>query len=225
MTQTSFWNLRSPESTARLAEWASGEVNLETVICPIKDGHQHVGGRLSNLSVVLPGGAVQDFVWTWYSECLLQDRVLELFKKNGFTGYDVKPVKARFKRAGRQEPPRLWELIVTGWAGMASPESGIRLVERCKGCGHAVYSGSDNSGAVIDVSRWDGSDFFMVWPLPAFVFVTKRVAQTIRSDGLTGAVLKEPKELDLSGEFSPGRLSYSMPLERARELGAALGVV
>jgi len=228
MVQTDFWNLRGPESTAKLAEWVSEEMDLETVTCPINDGHQRSGKRLTDLSIALPGGAVQDVVWTWYSECLIQDHVLNLFKASGFTGYDVKPVKAKFKRASEHQPPRLWELIVTGWAGMASAESGIRLIERCEGCGHTVYSGSNNPGAVIDASHWDGSDFFMVWPLPGFILVTDRVAQVIRDNRLTGVVLKQLRDVDLSGgllgTLGGGRLSYWMSEERARELGAALGI-
>lgn len=227
MTNARFWNLSSPKSPTRLAEWVSGEMDLEGIVCPLHDGHRAGGKRLTDLSVALPGRTVQDFVWTWYSECLVRDRVLKLFELSGFTGYDVKPARAKYKRASEGQPPVLRELIVTGWAGMASPESGIRLVERCEGCGHTVYSGSNNSGALIDVTQWDGSDFFIVWPLPAFIFVTDRVAQVIRDNRLTGAVLTQPNDLDLSGgllrSFSPGQLSDSMPEERARQLGASLG--
>ncbi len=223
MHNSKFWCLRSPDSTVRLADWAKGEVETETVICPVNDGHQREGKRLTNLSITLPRYAVQDFVWVWGSECLVQDSVLELLKGNSFTGFEVKPVKARFKRPN-SEPPRLWELVVTGWAGMAPPESGIRLVEQCEDCGDIVYSACENPSALIDVSQWDGSDFFMVWPLPLFIFVTDRVAQLIRDNRLTGAVLKQPTDLDLSGGFGPGRLSYWMPAQRARELGAAMGI-
>ncbi|MCE5268915.1 MAG: hypothetical protein LLG00_13640 [Planctomycetaceae bacterium] len=228
MAQIKFWNLRSPPSTIRLAEWASGEMDLEGIVCPIHEGHRAGGKRLTDLSIALPRRTIRDFVWTWHSECVLQDRVLELFKKHGFTGFDVKPVKAKFKRVSDCQIPRLWELLVSGWAGMASPESGITLIERCEGCGHTVYSGSNNSGTLIDISQWDGSDFFIVWPLPRFIFVTDRVAQAIRDNRLTGAVLTEPKALDLSGgllgSFSPGRLSDALPDERARQLGTALGI-
>jgi len=224
VNDTSFWNLHGPESTAKHAEWAEDMDYESTVTCPIKEGHQRAGRRLPNLSVMLRGGIVEDFVWTWYSECLVQDRVLELFKRSGFTGYDVKPARARFKRASERQPPRLRELIVTGWGGMAPAGSGIRVIERCEGCGHTVYSGCDNPDHLIDVSHWDGSDFFIVWPLPKFIFVTERVAQAIRENHLTGAMLKQPRELDLSGGFSPGPLSYSMAEERARQLGAALGI-
>ncbi|MGB9619005.1 MAG: double-CXXCG motif protein [Armatimonadota bacterium] len=221
-----FWRLGPPESTKRLAEWAEDMDYESTVICPLHEGHQRGGKRQPNLSIVLPGKTVDDvddFVWTWLSECLVQDHVLELFRRAGLTGYEVKPVKARFKRT-TETPPRLWELVVTGWAGVAPPESGIRLVEKCEGCGYLKYSDCDDPERLIDPSQWDGSDFFIVWPLPKFIFVTDRVAKLIRENRLTGVVLKDPRKLTNLDGFSPGRLSDWMPEARARELGGPLGI-
>ena len=98
MNKQKFWCIKSPESMAKRAEWANDEMRLEGVICPIYDGHRRVGKRLTDLSITLPGHKVQDFVWTWYSECLLTERVLDLLSINNFTGFEVKPVKAKFKK-------------------------------------------------------------------------------------------------------------------------------
>ena len=326
MGHSQFWHLGSPESTARLARWAEDMDYESTVFCPVNDGHQRAGKRLPELSIVLTRQGIQDFVWTWHNECLLQDSVLELFKRSGFTGFAVKPVKARFKRAcfddgnlvlavrlmqilpmgtllggddffkialagGREvtvpssigkaihdmtpavqeefetalskatsakkaqtvladftglvaesrqllsqvkaimdqpQPPRLSELVVTGWGGMAPPESGIKLIERCEGCSHYVYSAWSNPQNLIDSSQWDGSDFFVVWPLPSHIFVTECVVRVIRDNRLSGIVLKPSGDLVFPPETIPtlstGRLSDWMPPERARELGAALGI-
>ena len=65
----------------------------------------------------------------------------------------------------------------------------------------------------------------MVWPLPLFIFVTDRVVpQLIRDNRLTGAVLKQPTDLDLSGGFGPGGFPIGCRAQRARELGAAMGI-
>lgn len=226
MAENSFWNLRKSDGTARLAEWVPGKINTEIVRCPNRDGHQRGGKRLSNLSVGLRGKGVQDFVWTWLSDCLIQDHVLELFRKSGFTGFDVKPVMARFKRGSECDPPRLWELAVTGWGGMASRDSGIKLTEECLACGLLRYSRCVNPAKIIDVSQWDGSDFFMVWPMPKFIFVSDRVAKSIRENGFTGAFLVRPADLafGMSPGFGPGRLSDWMAEGRARELGRPLGI-
>jgi hypothetical protein len=221
-----FWYLHSPESDAKQSEYAEG-MDWEGIVCPVNSGHRRAGRRVTDLSVKLRGNGVDDFVWTFFSECLVQDRVLELFRTHGVTGYEVKPnpVKTAFKRKRGCDPPRLWELVVTGWAGMAPPESGVRLTSSCDACGDLEYSGCTNPANLIDPGRWDGSDLFMVWPLPRFIFVTDRLAQLIRDNRLTGAVLRRPEELTFhSAGFGPGRLSLWMPEARARELGEPRGI-
>jgi hypothetical protein len=246
-----FWLLRPPDSPPK-ADWDAGKVKLETVTCPADPGiewrgelvelgkrlgllgkrcpaHQRAGKRLTNLSVVLLDGPLEDFVRTSSSEQLLQDHVLELFRRHEFSGFEVKPVAARFEKS--PEPaPKLWELVLTGWAGVAKPESGIRLDESasCNACGMLRYTGLTNAEHLIDESKWDGSDFFMVWPLPMYVFVTERVVNMIDEYHLTGIRIEAVSELKQSPHvipgYSPGRLSYSMPEKRARELGEPLGI-
>lgn len=226
MEKPQFWSLDSPDSTARLAEWVDDEMDLESIVCPVHDGHQRAGKRLTDLSIALRGRVVQDFVWTWYNECLIQDHVLDLFNKKKVTGFEVKPVKVKFKRKTDRKPPKLWELIVTGWAGIAPPTSGIKLIEHCDACGSMKYSGCTYPDKLIDVSQWDGSDVFVVWPATRYIFITDRVAQVISENRLCGAVLKQPGELRFSssGTLSSRRLSYWMPEARARELGESLGI-
>jgi hypothetical protein len=227
MIHSQFWRLRDDDSAARLATWVDDEMDLEHVVCVADKGHQRAGKRLTPLSIELRYGKVNDFVWTWYGECLLQDRVVELLKRECFTGFDVKPVSARFK--GRSEQvPTLWEFAVTGWAGLAKPESGVRRTEYCEKCQHARYSDFENPAFLIDETKWDGSDFFMVWPLPGFIFTTDRVAIFLRKHGFTGMKLMRVEELrkpeGVIDGLTPGRLSYWMPHQRAMKLGTNAGI-
>lgn len=222
-----FWQLTDPGSQSSLAEWDDG-MDFERITCSLKPGHQRPGKRFGELRVILPNRPVQDFVWTWISDCLIQDHVLELFKQNSLTGYMVKPVKARFKRSGSPAPPRLWEVVVTGWGGMASADSGVRLLESCPGCGHLRYSAETPGSKIIDPAQWDGSDFFIVWPYPRFILISDRVAQLIRDNRIEGAQLQrfeENRKPRVGDGLSPGRLSYWFPLERAKEIGRPLGII
>ncbi|MBI2908788.1 MAG: hypothetical protein HYX92_14190 [Chloroflexi bacterium] len=224
MTEPSFWRFRSPESTRKSAEWADNQ-GLEGIECPAHPEHKRAGERVNDLNVLLRGRPVDDIVWTWYSECLVQEHVLALFKEKGFTGYEVRPVRAQFKNKSFIDPPELSELVVTGWAGMAPPESGVKLTYSCPFCGSIKYSCFDEPSRLIAESQWDGSDFFMVWPLPKFIFITDRVAQLLRDRRVTGFRLVRPDDLKCDfGGFSPGRLSHWMPKARARELGEPLGI-
>jgi hypothetical protein len=227
MNEQRFWNLRHPESDAKEAEYGNG-MDWEGIKCPVNDEHQRAGRRITDLRVELRGRTVEDFVWTFFCECLVQDRVLDIFRANNVTGFEVKPkpVKIAFKRKRDYEPPRLWELVVTGWAGMAAPDSGIKLTERCDACGLLKYGGCTSPEKLIDSAQWDGSDIFMVWPLVKFIFVTDRVARLLRKNRFSGFVLNQPADLDFSPSdtLGGGRLSYWMPDARAHELGEPLGI-
>lgn len=191
--------------------------------------HRRAGRRLSDLSVVLPRLTVEDVVWTYYGECLVQNRVVDLFRRLGFTGYERRPVRARFNQLSRAAPPELWELWATGWGGMAPPKSGVKVVDHCKVCKSTVYSSCSTLAQAFDKTQWDGSDFFFVWPLPKYIWVTERVAQYIRRHKLKGVRLRPPEQVvfrmpERGFGFSPARLSYYLPEARAKELGEALGI-
>ncbi len=225
--ENSFWLLdKSWTSPRKRAEWDHDRMRLESIECPIYGKmHQRGGKRLTDLNIVLPDDEVDDFVWTWQSECMVQNRTLELLRSCGLTGFVVKPVLARFVRSAKAVP-QLWELVLTGWGGMAKSEAGIHLDElkSCPECGLLQYTGLSNARQLIDETKWDGSDFFMVWPLPRYVFVTERVIRIVREHRLTGVQITPLSELKRTDGFSPGRLSYSMPEERAQELGKPLGI-
>jgi len=185
------------ERIYRRAEWADS-VKLESIICPLYPGHRRAGRRLTDLTIILPSPRVGDFVWTWYSDCLITDWVLELFQRAGFTGFEVRPVTVeRVKRLGKEgleDIPRLWELVVTGRGGDARPESGIRVIYRCEACGLVEYS-SYRNGILVDEDQWDGSDFFTVNGYPKFILVTERVKDLIIAHRLTNCALIPAEKL------------------------------
>jgi len=214
-----FYRLDTPDFTY-LAEW-SDEVDLETVKCPAHPGHQRAGKRLTDLSVVLPKATMDDFVWTWMSDCLIKESVIEDLKREGCTGFRTRPVKVTVKGAPRAKLPIYKELVVTGWGGEASPASGVKLIQRCADCGLERYSGFNDPQKLLDQSLWDGSDFFIIWPMPKYIFITEKVARLIQKQGWVGARVYAMEALEPCepGEtLSGGRLSYWMPEERAKKL-------
>lgn len=217
------WELAPLEDSTNLADWDEG-VALDQVTCPIHPGHIRAGRRIGELRVVLPARSkTHDVMWTWGSGCLLNDRVISLFKNAKVSGYELRPVAARWGPPGQGEVPRFWELVVTGWAGVATPDSGVKIVEKCSGCGHTVYSGVSSALSLFDNRNWDGSDLFIVWPLPLRRLATTRVRDLLVEHRVTGMRLV-PGEALRTGTLTPGRLSYFMPDARARELGIPLGI-
>ncbi len=178
------------------AEW-SDDVTSESIRCPVYPGHQRAGERIGNLVVVLPSRKTGDFVWTWYSDCLIADRVLYLFQEAGFTGFDVKPVTVKWdarQRGLHREQPVLWELVVTGKGGDADPRSGIRLIYSCPHCNLTRYSSFGN-GIIVDEQAWDGSDFFTVTGYPRYILISERVKELVIRNALTNCALVPAQDL------------------------------
>jgi len=221
---TSFWYLEGPTQDRQLGTWAS-EVELDQVICPLVQDHKRAGRRLTKLSIVLPSKVTKDFVWTWNGDLLITERCLTTLRNAHVTGFEVRGAKATYEQSVDGTPPKLYELVVTGWAGLPAPEAGLSLIKSCAGCGILRYSIADPA-RLIDASTWDGSDILMVWPLPLFRFASDRAAEVIRREKLTGAKLLPAIEVPLekNATVGPGRLSHWMPDKRARELGEPLGI-
>lgn len=215
-----FFELTGMENDRNYAEWDS-VMEFDQVTCPIKpDKHMRAGKRSSDLSVLLRGTQT-DIIRTWYYEFLLQSHVVDIFKKEGLTGFELKPVKAKFKKKSDQPIPQLWELVVTGWGGVAGD---VNLTYKCEGCGMLRYTVPKDMSKF--VTEWDGSDFFVVWPLPKYVIVTQKVVDVIKKYNLKGCVFKNIMQLDFSEseDLSPGRLRNRMPEKRAKEIGERLGI-
>jgi hypothetical protein len=217
-----FWHLQPlPQAGAGRVEWFRS-MGWETVLCPLEERHRRGGARSGDLSIILRRRRRFDFLWTLASELLATAETVNVLVRNGLTGFETKPVTIARRHRAVEWNPTLREVIVTGWGGLASEKAGCRVVYSCPGCKHTVYK-IDDGAKLIDPDQWDGSDFFMVWPLPKYIFVSERAAEAIRANRLTGCALTPASELKVEGA-TPGRLRYYMPEPRAREIGEPLGI-
>lgn len=206
------------------------------IVCPVDPEHRKRIRKLDiTMHVVLPNREPEDFIGLAGEGLLLQDHVADLFREHQITSFHVEPVVARFeKKDNSRKPPRLWLLRPVGWGGVAPPESGVRILVNCPGCGYLKYHSYEDPSKFIDPQQWDGSDLFFVWPFPAFIFATDRVADLMQNHGLRGAVVRDyvtalterqlPDLPDHLRTCSPGRLRHWLPEPRAREIGEPLGI-
>jgi len=170
----------------------------------------------------------QDLIWTSppWQFVVVHDRLIAALKAEGFSGYSLRPATVRFRDGSLSHDYK--RLLVTGWGGLASPESGVGLAWACPGCLLKTYTPLVDAGALIDRSQWTGEDFFVVWPMPGAVLVTGRVAEFLRSSGtksLTLRVLdKETKSHGRAG-FGVGSLGDTFPRALALKYGGRLGIV
>jgi hypothetical protein len=208
-----------------LADSREGAITISQIIeCPLKPGHRGARRR-EKLDLVVPCSRPRDFIFTWMSECLIQSSVLRALKHNQITGFETRPAHATIEKTGAILD--VAELMVTGWGGIADERSGIREIERCPGCGLVRYSGVPDPTHILNPASWDGSDIFMVWPLPLYRFVTERFVQLVRDSGFNGVSFVQAfpaLKRGVSSGFTPGRLSRFMPLSRARLLGKDLDI-
>lgn len=183
-------------SHSRFVELAEGN-DWEGVVCPMNDGHQRAGRRITSLHVNLISKRAVDFSSTVLSNTVITDDALKILIEAKLTGFRVEPlvVHSLAKGMAPDAVPRLWELLITGSGGRAHPDSGITLKYRCESCGLVRYSAYEH-GIVIDEHAYDGSDFFTVTEYPAYILVNARAKAAIESSGLSGAKFIESSKLE-----------------------------
>jgi hypothetical protein len=223
--RSTYWQLSWNRGMSNNLEWDKrvGRKHAKYE-CPIDSRHNCTGKRLGDLYVLPPMSPRFDFYWTWDSECVIRDSVLRSLQSQHFTGFDVRPVHLGAERDGEKALSSLWEIVVTGWAGMAAPESGVRLLEHCRACGRQQYTGFADSSLLVNEETWDGSDFFIVWPMSRGILITERVASFIQTMEWTGCSVTQLDQIPPVKGFGPLPLRLRMPEERARQLGEPLGI-
>jgi len=164
-----------------------------SVKCPKYLGHQRGERDINvNLWIDIKRPKIGDFVSTVFSDWLITDRVAEIFKGHNLTGYELHPVKVCNKKLDYN----LWELVVTGSAGRAHPDSGINLKFHCQYCGLTRYTPIKKGvGIIVDETQWDGSDFFTIIEYRKFVLVTEKVKKIIEENNLKGVRVVPVSEL------------------------------
>jgi len=221
----SYFILHSPDSERLSGDGSENIRKEEHMLCSISP--DHIEGRRGPGVIFLQMEHNQRdelMIW-WLFGCVVHERLLEEFRQQGFTGFQVKPAVVRFRDG--ETSTEYHEFIVTGWAGMASPESGVRLEKSCPGCRWKKYSGITSPEKLVDWSQWTGEDFFIVWPKPSYRLVTQRVAQWLLSHKVKSFKLMtfndiEPWYAKLGS--SPGRLSNYLPEDLALRYGRPLGI-
>jgi hypothetical protein len=220
---TAFWLLETPHNQkhATLAD----DTRLEQITCPADEGHRRGGRRIGDVRATIDPSGIKDFTWTWQNDILASERLLDAFLKHRVTGYEIRPATISFPKRSTMTPPKLYEVIVTGWGGMPAHAAGLKVNDCCPACGYKEYTIAEPA-RLIDRDSWDGSDLFIVWPLPRYHFASDRVASILQVENITGVKLIPAAKIPFApGEGAcPGRLKDWMPASRARALGDRLGI-
>jgi hypothetical protein len=215
-----------PDSERLLgATTQGGWLDVDRRACPNNPRHIPGKRRWNEIFVdVQHNRRDEAIIWT-VGDCLILENLLEEFRLKGFTGYRALPAKVRFRDGLVSNEYR--ELIVTGWAGVADLESGIRLVEVCPLCRTQTYTRSGNVKRLVDWTQWTGDHFFRVWPLAKCIFVTSEVAEFLKASE-TKTLQIYPAEkvpgLDKPWTTIVEQLSAYLPEDLAIKYGRPLGL-
>lgn len=213
--------LRRSRSIACAASLISDR-DYEPIICPAVPGHRSSRRLPGPVTIDLDESDSAECLWTMLGDCLMGAHVIEELRSNGCERFEEGLVKA----SGQSQIGTVYrQFRATGWGGVAPPESGVALQYRCEFCGHLRYSPLTHPERLFDRTQWDGSDIFMIWPLPMFIFVSPRAAKILQDLEVLGVDVIPITALRVGDSgFSPGRLSSWLPQRRADELGLQLGI-
>ena len=218
---------------APFIDWQKGSNNYKgwAATQAIVPGTAHGVRHTKDLSLVFPRRKLYDCMSA--GDIIVQDRVVDLLESGKLTGWLLRPVSAAYKTPKNDSPPRFRELIVTGWGGVAPPESGIHAVPDAI-CGfeepyRRQYSPFTDPTKLIDVKNWDGSDFFRVWPVMHYLFVSQRLVDAFAAAKITGMEFTPVQQLPVvphveSNRYRPGRLAECIPDPWASKYGIPLGI-
>src|SRR5580698_1411117 len=134
---TTFFNLLWPDSDRLKADNNKAQGKRVRNVCPLTGAHNDGSPRVSDLYHEVKHNK-RDELMIWGAGISVHQSLVEEFAKEGFTGYRLKPALIRFRDGSTSD--EYHEFVVTGWAGMASPESGIKLLESCPACQWKKYS-------------------------------------------------------------------------------------
>jgi hypothetical protein len=194
----------------------------EPITCPLDANHKRAWRLPGPVTIDPIESDTADCLWTPLSDCLVSDVLIHELRTNNVAGFETEEVNlTRASPVGRTYS----QLVVRGWGGVADKSSGIELVNYCKGCHYMKYSALCDPNRLFDSTAWDGSDVFMIWPLPKFIFVTKKVVDLFSRLKVKGAAFIPIGSINAGGNgFCPGRLSHHFPNHVALRIGKPLGI-
>jgi hypothetical protein len=211
-----YWLDPSVREEDRL-RYGSG-MKFETELCRGNPNHTERQTRPHQLRLIVPSPPLTDFQWTPYEEAIVSSNVVTVFQASGLIGYEFRKIQA-LNTMGEPTNRELYEMRITGWGGTARRQSGVRVLEECGFCKRRVFSGCTNPNQLFNFEDWDGSDLFMIWPLPRYIMASGAAREVIVHHRFTGVTVKPLEKLPvpIAGTLTPGNLRDWLDGDRVGE--------
>jgi hypothetical protein len=154
------------------------------ISCPMEEKHnrpsiRYFGPRYyyEDPSELVERGAQ---IYYAYPDILIHHKLRDRMQEAGLTGWQFNQAYVRF--ANDEVSEDFGEFWVSGFGGIAPPEMGNRLLWVCRGCGMRKYDNTIRFSELNHSIKWDGSDFFIVWPFPYYYFCSPKAQEVIKDD-------------------------------------------
>lgn len=201
---------------------------VDRVPTPCPSDPRHINCERSRpLHFVAKKQAISDIMWVSY-ECVISRHAYDVLSSSGVTGLQYEIAIAHASGHSKElmrdlDPVR--SIRPAGWGGFARGDSGVRMLEKCEGCGRQVFTRVADWSKVFDVGSWDGSDVFMIWPMVNSIFVTERVVSVLIRHELKHVKCTPIERLELHDfGFAIGPMSQYMTDDLAQSRGSPMGL-
>lgn len=212
-----FWLQSDVRTDDRLPYLETAKFDVQ--LCDKDRTHSKYQRAKRPLQIIAPINPRTDFQWTVFGDCVVTSEVKNAFEEAQLTGIEFNNIECHTTTGLRLEQ-EVFEMVVTGWGGVAPPASGVHVVEECQYCGRKIYSGYSNPSLLFDLDAWDGSDLFLIWPLPRYIMAVLAVKNVVEQRGFSGATLASLEKLPkvIAGTLTPGHLGDWFEQTKARQL-------
>lgn len=154
-----------------------------------KDFELKPGDVLGNPKIVLQHIDVPDFLHLFPGQIIVKGVVLESLQRINCSGFRAVRAEVHYSKdleLPLQEPPEIYELVVTGSAWREGMDKDKIVV--CDVCGRTKFLYPE--WLAVDQDTWDGSDFFHLDMNPNIVIVTERVCAIFQEHRFTNYACK-----------------------------------
>ena len=159
------------------------------------------------------GKTLYDIIWTTNAfPLIVSERVIELFKSNGITGWKTYDVEIHSKK-NELISQKYFGLIITGRCGYRDYSKNAIVMDKI-----GITTEPHSKGFFFKDDYWDGSDLFMCKPdengeSTMFRFCTQKVADLIKKEKIKNLSLEKVTDFSMSISLYNIELTEKQKLE------------
>ncbi len=190
-----------------------GEIdNLNLAESEISRGEKKVS-EIVSVKHSMGGKTLYDIIWTTNAfPLIVSERIVELFKSNGITGWETYNVEIRSKK-NEFIDQKYYGLIITGRCGYQDYSKNSIIMEKI-----GIMIEPHSKGFYFKDDYWDGSDLFMCNPNEdgesnMYRFCSQKVAELIKKEKIKNLSLEKVSDLSLSISLYNIELTEEQKLE------------